>query len=263
MLLSSPCLAEHEFRPLFFMRWKKENHGTGLHDVWGVDRARYHLWKCLKKFWMYLSLFFLPAINDCRFEWRLTIVIVDLFICHAHYSTSIIDSLIYLNSHIKEPLRWQIQRYFQYYSAGRHEKLSILLPVRDHSNCGRTNGFGVHARRILFTWYFKRNSAGFYAPYKFYAADDLRCGPLYREEDFQCTIEALSRIVGTDFLRKKIRSYLTDLLLPLRWIISEKIEWGSEDHQVQTDFAAFSKKRTQVKTTFWHILHAHWEWTMK
>jgi tRNA pseudouridine38-40 synthase len=30
--------------------------------------------------------------------------------------------------------------------------------------------------------------------------------------------------------------------------------------KAETDFAAFSKKRTQVKTTLCNILYAHWDW---
>lgn len=144
-----------------------------------------------------------------------------------------------------------------------HEKLSVLLQEEiSVVASGRTDA-GVHA---------KQNFAHFDASNKlprdflrrinFMLPEDISVRNVFSvKENFNARFEALSRSYEYLISYQK-NPLLTDLVCyyPYEELSIKKLNEAAKIIKSHSDFAAFSKKRTQVKTTFCNIMHAHWEW---
>lgn len=79
-------------------------------------------------------------------------------------------------------------------------------------------------------------------------------------ENFNARFDAVSRTYEYSICYDK-NPFLTDFssFYPYPELSAEKLNEAAAFLKSQTDFAAFSKKRTQVKTTLCKIKAAHWE----
>lgn len=144
-----------------------------------------------------------------------------------------------------------------------HEKLSVLLQEEiTVIAAGRTDA-GVHARQNFVHFdTSKKIPRDFIRRINFMLPDDIAMRTVFTvKEDFNARFEALSRSYEYLISYEK-KPILADIICyyPYDELSVKKLNGAAKIIKSKTDFAAFSKKRTQVKTTLCNILHAHWDW---
>ena len=144
-----------------------------------------------------------------------------------------------------------------------HEKLSVLLQEEiTVIAAGRTDG-GVHARQNFV--HFDTSKViphDFLRRINFMLPNDIAVHAVFRvKEDFNARFEALSRAYEylISYEKNPIHSDII-CYYPYEELSIKKLNEAAKIIKSKTDFAAFSKKRTQVKTTICNILYAHWDW---
>lgn len=142
-----------------------------------------------------------------------------------------------------------------------HEKLSILLQEQvTVTASGRTDA-GVHAKQN-----FAHFDTGRILPdlmlrrLNFILPVDIAVKNIFSVEDnFNARFDAISRCYEY-FICYDKNPFLTDFssFYPYPELSAEKLNEAASYFKSQTEFAAFSKKRTQVKTTVCKISQAEW-----
>lgn len=158
---------------------------------------------------------------------------------------------------------WQIQKNTDVtVQQAVNEKLSLLL--RDQvmvTASGRTDA-GVHARQNFAHFdYGDELPAGFIRRLNFLLPVDVAARHVFTvPPDFNARFAAISRTYEYLLCYEK-NPLIADFssFYPYPELSAAKLNEVAERLCTQTDFAAFSKKRTQVKTTDCHIEAAQWE----
>ncbi|MEO5675172.1 MAG: tRNA pseudouridine synthase A, partial [Chitinophagales bacterium] len=143
------------------------------------------------------------------------------------------------------------------------EKLSVLLREQiTVTASGRTDA-GVHARQNFAHFDFSNELPKYFLRrINFMLPDDVSVRNIFSvSDDFNARFDALERTYEYLISYEK-NALLTDLvcLYPYEILSAVKLNEAAQFIMQQTDFAAFSKKRTQVKTTLCKINDAHWKW---
>ncbi len=144
-----------------------------------------------------------------------------------------------------------------------HEKLSLMLQEEIKVVASGRTDAGVHALQNFAHFDVSAKlPRDFLRRINFMLPDDIAVRNIFLvKEDFNARFEALSRryeyLISYDKnpLLGDIVCYYPYEVLPVK-----KLNAIAKIFKAQADFAAFSKKRTQVKTTFCRISHAHWRW---
>jgi tRNA pseudouridine38-40 synthase len=144
-----------------------------------------------------------------------------------------------------------------------HEKLSVLLQEEiTVIASGRTDG-GVHAHQNFVHFdTSKKIPKDFIRRLNFMLPDTIAARNIFSvKENFNARFEAISRRYEYLISYEK-NPLLFDIACyyPYPELSIKKLNEAAKIIKSNKDFAAFSKKRTQVKTTLCKIKVAHWEW---
>jgi tRNA pseudouridine38-40 synthase len=147
-----------------------------------------------------------------------------------------------------------------------HEKLSLLLQ-EDITviASGRTDA-GVHANQNFAHFDFGNEMpCDFLRRINFMLPNDIGVRNLFSvQENFNARFEATARSYEYMITYEK-KPLLSDVACyyPYDELSIEKLNAAAAIIKSNTDFAAFSKRRTQVKTTVCDIRYAHWHWDIE
>ncbi len=143
-----------------------------------------------------------------------------------------------------------------------NQKLSMLLQEQvTVMASGRTDS-GVHARQNFAHFdTSKKLAASFLRRLNFLLPVDIAVRNVFTVGDnFNARFDAISRTYEYLICYNK-NPFLTEFssFYPYPELSAEKLNEAAAYLKSQRDFAAFSKKRTHVKTTFCNITEAHWK----
>lgn len=143
-----------------------------------------------------------------------------------------------------------------------HEQLSLLLHQQvTVMASGRTDA-GVHARQNFTHFDYEGDlPENFTRRLNFLLPADIAVRNVFAvAEDFNARFDALSRTYEYLICYDK-NPFLTDFTsyYPYPELSAARLNEVAGYIAKQQDFSAFSKKRTQVKTSICNIYHAHWE----
>ena len=144
-----------------------------------------------------------------------------------------------------------------------HEKLSIMLQEEiTVTASGRTDA-GVHAKQNFAHFdCSKEIPPELLRRLNFFLPQDIAVKNIFSvEKDFNARFDAIRRTY--EYLIAYEKNPLISEIVsfyPYEKLSLTKLNAAAKIVKSHSDFAAFSKKRTQVKTTICKIKHAHWEW---
>jgi tRNA pseudouridine38-40 synthase len=143
-----------------------------------------------------------------------------------------------------------------------NEKLSMLLQEQVIVMASGRTDSGVHARQNFAHFDTSKNlTASFLRRLNFMLPADIAVRNVFAVADnFNARFDAISRTYEYLICYDK-NPFLTDFssFYPYPELSADKLNEAADYFKSQRDFAAFSKKRTQVKTTICNITEAHWE----
>lgn len=143
-----------------------------------------------------------------------------------------------------------------------HDKLSVLLRQQILVTASGRTDAGVHTKQNYAHFdYEEELPPGFLRRLNFLLPVDVAGRNIFSvPENFNARFDAISRTYEYLICYDK-NPLLTDFssYYPYPELSAEKLNEAAALILKQTDFAAFSKKRTQVKTTICHIESAAWE----
>jgi len=144
-----------------------------------------------------------------------------------------------------------------------NEKLSTLLQEETLVTASGRTDAGVHAKQNYAHFdTSKKIPSDFIRRINFMLPDDVAARNIFSVSDeFNARFDAISRKYEYLISYEK-NPLLFDIVCnyPYDELPLKKLNEAAKILKSHTDFAAFSKKRTQVKTTICKIKYAHWEW---
>lgn len=143
-----------------------------------------------------------------------------------------------------------------------NEKLSTLLREEIAVMASGRTDAGVHAKQNFVHFDISKSIPDdFLRRLNFMLPEDIAARNIFSVADnFNARFDAISRSYEYLICYDK-NPFLTNFssFYPYPELSAKKLNEAAKYLKSQTDFAAFSKKRTQVKTTLCKIKHAHWE----
>jgi tRNA pseudouridine38-40 synthase len=144
-----------------------------------------------------------------------------------------------------------------------HEKLSVMLQEEiTVIASGRTDA-GVHAKQNFAHFdTAKELPEDFLRRLNFFLPKDIAARNIFSVDDkFNTRFDAISRTYEYLITYEK-NPLISEIVCyyPYERLAVKRLNDAARILKAHPDFAAFSKKRTQVKTTLCKIKHAHWEW---
>ena len=143
-----------------------------------------------------------------------------------------------------------------------NEKLTTLLGEEIMVTASGRTDAGVHAKQnYAHLDVSKKLPGNFLRRLNFLLPRDIAANALYIvDDDFNARFDAISRTYEY-FISYDKNPFLSEIscYYPYPHLSIKKLNEVAKYLQSQSDFAAFSKKRTQVKTTLCKISEAYWE----
>jgi tRNA pseudouridine38-40 synthase len=144
-----------------------------------------------------------------------------------------------------------------------NEKLSVIFQEEIMVTASGRTDAGVHARQNYVHFDSeKKLPKDFLRRFNFLLPADIAARNLFSvHDDFNARFDALSRTYEYLITYEK-NPLLSEIVsyYPYPQLSLKKLNEAAKIVKSHTDFAAFSKKRTQVKTTICKINQAHWDW---
>lgn len=144
-----------------------------------------------------------------------------------------------------------------------NEKISVIFQEEINVTASGRTDAGVHARQNFAHFdCSKELPPDFLRRLNFLLPHDLAARNIFlSDHDFNARFDAISRTYEYLISYEK-NPLLSEIVCyyPYPKLSVKKLNEAAKIVKSHTDFAAFSKKRTQVKTTLCKIKHAHWEW---
>jgi len=159
---------------------------------------------------------------------------------------------------------WQIQKNTpNTIQAAVHEKLAILFQEEIIVTASGRTDAGVHARQNFTHFDTSKNlPEDFLRRLNFLLPKDIAARNIFSVgKDFNARFDAISRTYEYLISYEK-NPLLSEIVCyyPYAELSIKKLNEAAKIVKSHADFASFSKKRTQVKTTLCKIKHAHWDW---
>jgi len=144
-----------------------------------------------------------------------------------------------------------------------HEKLSIMLQEEITTIASGRTDAGVHAKQNFAHFdTSKEIPKDLLRRLNFFLPIDIAVKNIFSvSHDFNARFDAIRRTY--EYLITYDKNPLISEIVcffPYEKLSVKRLNEAAKIVKTQIDFASFSKKRTQVKTTLCKIKHAHWEW---
>lgn len=144
-----------------------------------------------------------------------------------------------------------------------NEKLSVIFQEEINVTASGRTDAGVHAKQNFAHFdCLKALPPDFLRRLNFLLPQDIAARNTFMaDNDFNARFDAISRTYEYLITYEK-NPLLSEIVsyYPYPKLSVKRLNEAAKIVKSHTDFAAFSKKRTQVKTTICKIKHAHWEW---
>ena len=144
-----------------------------------------------------------------------------------------------------------------------NEKLSVIFQEEINVTASGRTDAGVHAKQNFVHFDCSKTlPPDFLRRLNFLLPQDIAARNIFMaDNDFNARFDAISRMYEYLITYEK-NPLLSEIVsyYPYPKLSVKRLNEAAKIVKSHTDFAAFSKKRTQVKTTICKIKHAHWEW---